>query len=369
MDAYGEAIQLNPDLAVAYVNLIDCKTFTPGDPHLSAMEALAAKGEELSKAERMQLDFALGKAYADVKDYRRSFGHLLAANAAKRSTVSYDERAVAALFDRIETVFTDKLIAAKTGGGDLSPVPIFILGMARSGTTLIEQIIASHPMAHGAGELGTLHEIVWTLPGTDGGNIKYPEYLPSLDASTLHQIGARYVSSLVKLAPSKERITDKMPSNYIFAGLIHLALPNAKIIHSKRDPVDTCISCFSKLFTGEQNHAYDLGELGRYYKCYERLMAHWRRILPAGRMLEVQYEDVVADLETQARRIITYCGLPWDDRCLSFHEAQRPVRTASAAQVRQPIYKSAVGRARVYGDQLEPLLRALDIAMSGDAAS
>ncbi len=151
-----------------------------------------------------------------------------------------------------------------------------------------------------------------------------------------------------------------MPSNYYFAGLIHLALPNAKIIHTIRDPVDTCISCFSKLFSAEQNHTYDLAELGRYYKRYERLMAHWRKALPPGRILDVRYEDVVADLEGQARRIIAYCGLPWDDRCLSFHETDRPVRTASATQVRQPIYKSAVGRWRVYEQHLGKLLGALD---------
>jgi hypothetical protein len=150
-----------------------------------------------------------------------------------------------------------------------------------------------------------------------------------------------------------------MPSNYFFAGLIHLALPNAKIIHTVRDPVDTCVSCFSKLFTAEQNHTYDHGELGRYYKRYETLMAHWHRALPKGSILDVRYEEVIDDLEAQARRIIAYCGLPWDKNCLSFHETERPVRTASATQVRQPIYTSAVGRWRVYEEQLGPLLNAL----------
>ena len=191
----------------------------------------------------------------------------------------------------------------------------------------------------------------------------YPDFVPALDA---HGAASRSARATVaggacrKLAPAHaERVTDKMPSNYYFAGLIHLALPNAKIIHTIRDPVDTCISCFSKLFSAEQNHTYDLGELGRYYKRYERLMAHWHRVLPAGRILDVRYEDVVADLESQARRIIAYCGLPWDDRCLSFHETDRPVRTASATQVRQPIYNSAVGRWRVYEQHLGPLLDAL----------
>jgi hypothetical protein len=234
--------------------------------------------------------------------------------------------------------------------------------MPRSGTTLIEQIIASHPLVHGAGELQTFNDVILTVRGPDGNPLRYPDFMPALDAAALRQIGARYVADVRKLAPSGERVTDKMPSNYYFAGFIHLALPNAKIIHSIRNPVDTCISCFSKLFTAEQNHTYDLAELGRYYKRYETLMSHWRRVLPAKTILDIRYEDVVADLEKQARRIIDYCGLPWDDRCLSFHETDRPVRTASATQVRQPIYKSAVGRWRVYEGPLEPLLRGLGIA-------
>jgi hypothetical protein len=164
-----------------------------------------------------------------------------------------------------------------------------------------------------------------------------------------------------------EHITDKMPSNYYFVGLIHIALPNAKIIHAMRDPVDTCVSCFSKLFSAEQNHTYDLGELGRYYRRYERLMAHWHRVLPAGSLLDVRYEDVVADLDGQARRIISHCGLPWDDRCLAFHNTERPIRTASATQVRKPIYQSAVGRWRVYEEQLGPLLSALDALGANNA--
>jgi hypothetical protein len=152
-----------------------------------------------------------------------------------------------------------------------------------------------------------------------------------------------------------------MPSNYYFVGLIHLALPNAKIIHAIRNPIDTCTSCFSKLSTAEQNHTYDLAELGRYYKRNERLMEHWRQVLPAQSLLDVRYEDVIGDLEGQARRIIAYCELPWDSRCLAFHETDRPVRTASATQVRQPIYTTAVGRWRAYQDRLGPLLQALAI--------
>ncbi len=366
--AYLEAVRLDPSLASVYVNLADSKRFAAGDPHVAAMEMLAAKTEGLSKTDRLQLDFALGKAYADLKDYRRSFSHFAAGNAAKRAAISYNEESTLALFDHIEAVFTPELIAEKTGGGDDSPLPIFVIGMPRSGTTLIEQIIASHPMAHGAGELQNLNDVVLTIRGVDGNTIPYPDFVPALDAAALKQIGAHYLASVRRLVPAggevgkgSERVTDKMPSNYYFAGLIHLALPHAKIIHTVRDPVDTCVSCFSKLFSVEQNHTYDLGEIGRYYKRYERLVAHWRRVLPVGRILDVRYEDVVADLEGEARRLISYCGLPWDDRCLSFHKTDRPIRTASATQVRQPIYTTAVGRWRAYEEHLGPLLSALGV--------
>ncbi len=363
--AYCEALRLDPNSTAAYVNLAAGKTFKPGDAHLAAMEALAAK-KGLSTTDRMQLDFALGKAYADLKDYARSFAHLSAGNAAKRAIIAYDEQATVAVFDRIEAVFTPELIAAKSGGGHPSALPVFVIGMPRSGTTLVEQIIASHPLAYGAGELQTLNEAAFTVRGTDGKTLPYPEFVAALDAGALRQIGARYVAMLGELAakhgaPGAERITNKMPSNYYFAGLVHLALPNAKIIHTIRDPLDTCMSCFCRLFTAEQSHTYDLGELGRYYRRYERLMAHWRRVLPVGRILEVRYEDVVADLERQARRLIAYCGLPWDDRCLSFHKTDRPVRTASATQVRQPIYTSAIGRWRAYEAHIAPLLNALGL--------
>ncbi len=363
--AYLEAIARDPAVSGAYVNLADSMTFAPGDPHLAAMEVFAGQPEGLSETDRMQLDFALGKAYGDLKDHRRSFAHLLAGNARKRRMTAYDEAAAMALFDRIEATFTAGLVAEKSGHGDPSAVPIFVLGMPRSGTTLVEQILASHPGVHGAGELKLLNDVVDTVRGPDGNRVAYPDFVPALELPAIRQIGARYLAELRALAPAAAHVTDKMPANFFFAGLIHLALPNAPIIHTVRDPVDTCLSCFSKLFSAEQNHTYDLAELGRYYRRYDGLMAHWRRVLPQGRILDVRYEDVVADLEGQARRIVAHCGLSWDARCLAFHRTERPVRTASATQVRQPIYASAVGRWRVHEDDLGPLLRALGGGLQG----
>lgn len=356
-DAFAKSIELEPHKGAHYFSLADCTTFGGGDRHFAAMEALAAKQPGLPKTDRMYLDFALGKAYADTKDYRRSFRHLLAANAAKRAGIAYNEGAALGFFDRIEATFNAELIAAKSGGGNPSCRPIFILGMPRSGTTLVEQLLASHLAVHGAGELPILGDVVLRAPGQ---GIKYPEYVPLLDQAGIRSIGDEYLKRLAAFAPQGERVTDKMPLNSSFAGLIHLALPNAAIIHTVRDPVDTCVSCFSTLFRlHEQSHTYDLRELGRYFTRYQRLMAHWRRVLPAGRILDVQYEEVVDDVERQARRILDYCNLPWDARCLDFHRTQRPVRTASSAQVRKPLYSSSVGRWRAYREWLEPLLAEL----------
>ena len=361
-EAYVKSVELQPGSAAFYFGLSSCTIFSPGDRHLAAMESIAAKATGLSHLDRIYLGFALGKAYADVKDNRRSFEHLLAANAGKRATLDYNERAIFAIFDRIEQIFTPELMASKSRGGELSRRPIFIVGMPRSGTTLIEQLLASHPAVYGAGELPTLRDVAQSVQ--IAGNVaRYPAYVPDLDTAALRSIGANYVTRAGALAPDDRRITDKMPSNFQFVGLIHLALPNAVIIHAVRDPTDTCISCFANLFKiNEQSYAYDLGELGRYFMRYRRLMDHWRRTLPAGRILDVRYEDVVDNLEGQARRIVAHCGLPWDEQCLSFHRTQRPIRTASAVQVREPIYRSAVGRWRVYADYLGPLLTELGVS-------
>ena len=194
----------------------------------------------------------------------------------------------------------------------------------------------------------------------DNGSQSPAEFLSSVPAEQFRQLGERYLAEIKRLAPQAARITDKLPTNFVHVGLIQMALPNAAIIHAVRDPVDTCLSCFSRLFSEGQNYTYDLAELGRYYRRYQALMAHWHQVLPPGRILDVHYEDVVGNLEDAARRIVAYCGLDWDARCLTFHQTERSVRTSSVAQVRQPIYKSSVGRWRKYEDVLAPLLAELD---------
>jgi hypothetical protein len=231
--------------------------------------------------------------------------------------------------------------------------------MPRSGTTLVEQILASHPQVFAAGETDDFSTAMLQVDGLGGDVAPSPEAAASMSAHQLHALGARYTKLITRGAPAGAWVTDKTMENFRVAGLIQLALPNAKLIHVRRDPRDTCLSCFSKLFWGYLPYTYDLAELGRYYRLYDGLMAHWRRVIPATVMLEVRYEDVVGDLEGQTRRILTHCGLDWDDRCLDFHLTDRPVRTASATQVRQPIYDRSIGRWRSYAPFLEPLFAAL----------
>jgi hypothetical protein len=211
----------------------------------------------------------------------------------------------------------------------------------------------------GAGELEEFRRAAASLGEANGASVAFPEIVPTLSAEALRQLGEGYLDVISTAARPAERIVDKLPLNFAFVGLIHLALPNARIICARRNPIDTCLSCFSTLFGGEQPHTYDLGELGRYHRAYEALMEHWRRVLPVGVLLEAQYEDIVEDLEGQARRMVKYCGLEWEESCLAFHQTQRPVRTASVAQVRQPIYRSSIGRWRAFEHLLQPLLQAL----------
>ncbi len=353
--ALQRAIELAPHRIKHHRQLGEVERFILGEPRLAALEELARDTAKLSTDDRIELHFALGKAYDDVARHADAFRYLMEGNTLKRQQISYDEAATLGLLDRIRTVFTAELIRASKNVGHPSSLPIFIVGMQRSGTTLVEQILASHPQVFGAGELKHFHAAMEGARAKLGGSAIFPEAILRMTNVDFYELGANYVASIRQLAPNASRIVDKMPGNFRVAGLIHLALPNAVIIHTTRDPIDTCLSCFSKLFAEGQNHTYDLAELGRYHRGYRKLMDHWLGVLPAGRIIDVSYEEVVADVEGQARRIVAHCGLDWDPRCLAFYETERPVRTASAMQVRQPVYDSAIGRWRPYEAFLGPL--------------
>jgi tetratricopeptide (TPR) repeat protein len=355
--AIERAIELEPKVPGHYYALSQIGRFAATDPWLTAMEDLAREPLSVPIDARLKLHFALGKAYAEVGRHQMSFDHYLAGNALKRREIGYDEAATLAMLQDIRNLFTPERVSALQGFGQRSDAPIFVLGMPRSGTTLVEQILASHPQVFGAGELELLPRLVARRGDRSGVEVDATD----LSAASVRHVGTEYLAGLRRLAPRANRITDKMPANFALVGFIHLALPDARIIHVRRNAIDTCLSCFSTLFTVGHPYTYDLAELGRYHRAYQGMMEHWQRALPAGVILDVQYEDVVADLDAQARRMLAYCGLPWDAACLAFYETERAVCTASAAQVRRPLYATSVGRWRAYQSSLQPLLQALDI--------
>ena len=366
---YERAIAIRPAYAEAHFCRTEIKTYHPDDPELTTLEALATR-DNLPADKAPFIHFGLAKALEDCGDYTRAFEHLRKGNDLKRRQIHYDESAVDKFFARIQKVFDAGVFGRFQGEGDPSSAPIFVLGMPRSGSTLVEQILASHPQVHGAGELADLDIAVKGVLNSGDRPGPYPECVPALDGAALRSMGEAYIGRLPAVANGKIRIVDKSPSNYLNIGLIRLILPNARIIHTTRDPIDTCVSCYSKLFASGQTFSYDLAELGRHYRRYAELMAHWRSVLPSGTMLEMSYEDMVDDPAGQARRLIDYCGLPWDDRCLSFYKESRPVNTASAVQVRQPVFRSSLQRWRRYESGIGPLLNELgDIISSSPSLS
>ena len=353
LKAMEAAAETFPDAPGVLTAQVDLRRFEAGDPLIGKMQALLAR-EGLSLSDRVALRFGLGKAFLDIGDSAEAFRHYDEGNRLKRTTLAYDPDAAARWMTRIAEAFSPTLLADKADRGARSPLPVFVVGMPRSGTTLIEQILASHPSVHGAGELNTLHALSDRIEG-------FAASISGLSGTQLKALGNAYLARVTPMAAGLRHVVDKMPSNFQLCGLIRLILPDARIIHSRRDAVDTCLSCYTKLFAGEQPFAYDQSELGRFHLSYQALMAHWRETAPASRFLEVDYEAVVDDTEGQARRMLDFLGLPWDERVLKFHETERPIRTASVNQVREPIYRTSTGRWKKHAPELGPLLEALGV--------
>jgi tetratricopeptide (TPR) repeat protein len=361
--AARRAVGLDPANPEAWCVLASLKRFGPGDPDLERMEAALAKPEvgQADPEGRLNLEFALGRAWLEAGEAGRAFAHLDQANRLERSRLDFDIDAYLATLDAMAGAIDAETIDRLAGAGDPSDQPIFIIGMPRSGTTLVEQILASHPQVQGAGELTLVDRLARRLPGAGEGLAE--ALLPDIMAA----LGAEYASRARALAPGAARLIDKLPGNFAYAGLIHLMLPNARIIHCIRDPLDTCLSCYETRFAKGNPYAYDLRELGRRYLGYAQLMAHWRRLLPPDRFIEVRYEDVVADLEGQARRLLGVCGLGWDEACLEFHSTRREVWTASSSQVRRPLYASSIGRGQACAAYLGPLIEVLEKGEANEA--
>ncbi len=356
---YRQALRLRPRYAGAWHNLSQVTRLASDDSLWPTFETATAHLDTLEPEDAVKMYFTLGKVRDDAHDYDRAFMSWLEGNRLKRAGIEYDEERQQRFFLDFMSYFDSGFMTRNADAGVNDARPVFIVGMSRSGTTLVEQILASHPQVHGAGETQALRRCVRAELSTSEDDDTLPMQLAALEPRRFARIGTRYSAWLDALAPNSARVTDKLPGNMALVGLIHIVFPRATIIHCVRDPLDTCVSCFSKLFTTGHLFSYELGELGRFYRLYDRLMAHWRAILPPGRMLEMRYEDVVMDIEAQTRKLLTFCGLPWDDACLRFYEASRPVRTASLAQVHQPIYSSSVGRWKRYEKYLDPLKQAL----------
>ncbi len=354
------ALELNPKQYGAYSNLNDLETFKADDALLAQMKAILAEAENPRSERYMPLHFALGKALEDSGDYPLALEHYAIGAKMRRAQLKYDEAETVDFIDQIKAAFTRQTFESPPWTGNPTMAPVFIVGMPRSGSTLVEQIISSHPRTFGAGEIKVLHRSLGALRDRLPSIPKYPAMVAALEPVHFTQIADAYLAEVQRDAGGADRITDKLLTNFFFVGLIHILFPNAKIIHTRRNPVDTCLSAYTKLFKDDMPHSYDFGELGRYYRRYEDLMNYWEEVLPSGVMITVDYEAVVADIETSARRLIDHVGLEWDDACLAFHKSTRAVKTASVVQVRKPVYNTSVERWKRYGDGLAPLLQALD---------
>jgi tetratricopeptide (TPR) repeat protein len=359
--AAERALEINGRCAAAWAIRGGLKTFTVGDPDIRSLATLLASADQdaMPQEDRLDLEFTLGKAFMDIGEADAAMDRLDAGNRLKRAGLTYDVRDDEAEFAEIAAALSAARMRQLAGNGAPSDRPVFIVGMPRSGTTLVEQVLASHCQVYGAGELPVLQATLIERLGPTLTPRARAARLAALTSDDLEAMATTYVAATTALAPGAPRVTDKMPSNFRLAGLIALMLPGARIVHCRRDPLDTCLSCYATRFADGQPFTYDLRELGLYYRAYERLMAHWRAVLAPERFIEVSYEDVVADLEGQARRLVAFCGLPWDESCLTFHRSTRQVRTASVNQVRQPLHGASVGRWKAYGARLGPLLEAL----------
>jgi len=354
--SYRQAIEINPENANVYRALSNNKKFVDYDDDIRSMESLYAS-ESISDEQIMHLAFGLGKAYEDIGEYQKSMEFVLQATRLKRASFDYSISESEELFRNIKATFSLEFFSDRKGMGNPDATPIFILGMPRSGTSLVEQILASHPDVFGAGELKDLSNLTNKICAA-GSSRKFPAGIADLDSEALEDLGKQYIAGIRNHSPDAKYITDKMPPNFFRIGLIRVILPNARIIHCTRDPMDNCLSLFKCYFSEGHTYSYDMTELGCYYNLYLDLMEYWRNTLP-GFIYDQSYERLVADQEYQTRQLLDYCNLPWDDACLDFHKTRRKVGNASNAQFRRPIYKDSVNLWKRYEQQLEPLSTAI----------
>ncbi|HUG03997.1 MAG TPA: sulfotransferase [Steroidobacteraceae bacterium] len=357
IEAYRRATVLRPESSEAWWSLSNLKTFRFEDSEIETM-ARQLEAPALTDESRVQFSFALAKASEDRSDYARAFEHYGRGNRRRRAMENYDPVQTEVINDRIIQVFDAGLLARCAGRGHPDPAPIFIVGLPRSGSTLIEQILASHSEVDATHELPEVGRLIQRMNRDRKDRVAYPEAVLDFDDEAWAAFGRSYIEQTRQYRRDAPRFIDKNPNNFANIGLLSLALPNARFINTRRHPLDTCLSCYKQLFARGQPFTYDLVELGEYYLQYVRMMAHWHAVLP-GRVLDVHYEAVVADQVGETRRLLEFCGLPWEDACLRYYETERAIRTASSEQVRRPIYTDSVGLWRNYRLELAELIEIL----------
>jgi tetratricopeptide (TPR) repeat protein len=356
------AIESRVGTADAYMALASSKKFS-GTPSELGEILRELENVELGDGQKGSLHHAAGKILNDLKRYEEAVDHYSRAKEIAGS--SFDIQAYRTWVDEMIALFNPLFVGSRVGFGDPSDVPVFVVGMPRSGTTLTEQIMASHPRVYGAGELHKLRQIAMDLGLARRSSVKFSQQLMSMTIEQSKVLAGEYLKHLRRYSRSANRIVDKMPHNFELVGVIRILFPNAKIIHVRRNAMDNCVSCFMNAFSDAHGYNADLDKLGLYYREYDRLMTHWNRVFP-GKIFLNNYEDLIADQEQQSRKLIDHLGLPWDPACFNFHETERTVTTISRWQVRQPIYQSSVQRWKNYGDKLQPLVKSLgDLAQRG----
>ena len=363
IDAYKKAIEVRPNFGDAYWSLANLKTYEFSAEEIARLEAAEAD-PSTALIDRYHLCFALGKAYEDRKVYEVSFRYYERGNALKRAESRYQPELLEQNTANQKRVCTREFFRERDGYGAPSREPIFILGLPRAGSTLLEQILASHSQVEGTQELANVPRAVLDLQGynPDLNNPRYPGCLPTMSADDFRALGDKYLADTRIYRTGQPYFIDKMPNNFRHIGLIHLMLPSAKIIDARREPMACCFGNLKQLYARGQEFAYSVDDIARYYRTYLEIMAHWEEVLP-GRIQRVHYEDVVEDLEGSVRRILDYCELPFEQACVEFHKTERSVRTASSEQVRQPIYREGLDLWRNYEPWLGPLKHALGDAL------
>jgi tetratricopeptide (TPR) repeat protein len=349
--AYRAAIAAKPDFGEVYWSMANLKVFHFDDAEIAAMER-QVESHGLSASSDIHFRFALGKAWEDKGDFDRAWHYYDTGNAKQRKEVFHDPVMLEERHDHIVEVFDREFLERRAGAGHDSPAPIFIVGLPRSGSTLVEQILASHSQVEGTQELPILPRLAASIGRYRPDNRQYPLAVQDLPDRNFRALGRQYLDEAAPYRfTGKPHFTDKLPNNFSHVGLIHLILPNARVINARRHPFDSCLGAYKQLFGKGQHFTYDMTELADYYRRYHETMRHWHRVLP-GKVLDVHYEETVTDLEAQVRRILAHCGLPFEEACVRFHATERAVKTASSEQVRQPIYARALGYWRHYDSHL-----------------